>query len=57
LPVKDPVSIVSVYEEFRGHYSRGVYGQPNLLSYPEYLRYRDSSHVFSGLAAYADVSL
>jgi putative ABC transport system permease protein len=35
LPVKDPASIVSVYEQFRGHYSRGVYGQPNLLSYPQ----------------------
>jgi hypothetical protein len=48
---------VSVYEEFRGHYSRGVYGQPNLVSYSEYTNYRDSNHVFSGLSAYADVSL
>jgi predicted permease len=57
LPVKDPASVASVYEEFRGHYSRGVYGMPNLLSYPEYVNYRDGNHVFSGLAAYADVSL
>src|SRR5690349_2335196 len=25
LPVKDPASIVSIYQQFRGHYSRGVY--------------------------------
>src|SRR5579862_365378 len=36
LPVKDPASIVSVYEEFRGHYSRGVFGSPSLASFPEY---------------------
>jgi macrolide transport system ATP-binding/permease protein len=57
LPVKDPGSIASVYEEFRGHYSRGVYGSPSLLSYPEYVNYRDGNHVFSGVAAYADDSL
>jgi macrolide transport system ATP-binding/permease protein len=57
LPVTDSARVVGVYEEFHGHYSRGVYGQPNLLSYPEYVRYRDGSHVFSGLAGYADVSL
>jgi|HubBroStandDraft_6_1064221.scaffolds.fasta_scaffold01234_4 macrolide transport system ATP-binding/permease protein len=55
--VKDPGNIVSVYEEFRGHYSRGVYGNPNLLSYPEYAEYRDRSQAFNGLAAYAPASL
>lgn len=57
LPVSDPARVVSVYEQFHGRYSRGVYGQPNLLSYPEYVAYRDANRAFSGLAAYADVSL
>ena len=48
---------MNVYEEFRGHYSRGVYGNPNLLSYPEYANYRDRSQSFNELAAYAPVSL
>jgi macrolide transport system ATP-binding/permease protein len=56
-PVKDSGNIVNIYEEFRGHYSRGVYGNPNLLSYPEYANYRDRSQSFNKLAAYAPVSL
>jgi macrolide transport system ATP-binding/permease protein len=57
LPVKDSANVVSVYEEFRGHYSRGVYGSPSLASYPEYVTFRDNTHIFSGLAAFADDSL
>ena len=57
LPVKDAGSIVNIYEEFRGRSSRGVHGSPYFSSYPEYLNYRDGSHVFTGLAAYADASL
>ncbi|HLX00359.1 MAG TPA: ABC transporter permease [Candidatus Acidoferrales bacterium] len=57
LPVKDPAKVVSVFEEFRGHYSRGVYGSPSLLSYPEYVAFRENTHIFSGLAAFADDSL
>jgi predicted permease len=57
LPVKDPASIVSIYQQFRGHYSRGVYGAPSLLSYPEYVNFRDSARAFSGLAAFADDQL
>ncbi len=57
LPVKDAENVISVYQEFRGRYSRGDYGMPSLLSYPEYANYRDGSHVFTGLAAFASVSL
>ena len=57
LPVKDSASIVSVYEKFRGHFSRGDYGMPSLLSYPEYVNFRDSALSFTGLAAFADDSL
>ena len=57
LPVKNPASIVSIYQQFHGHYSRGVYGAGSLLSYPEYVNFRDSAHAFSGLAAFADDQL
>jgi len=57
LPVKDAGSIVNIYEDFRGRYSRGVQGSPEFSSYPEYVNYRDGSHVFAGLAAYAGASL
>ena len=57
LPVRDAASVVNVYEEFRGRFSRGTEGSPSLASYPEYLNYRDHSQVFAGVAAYAPVSL
>ena len=57
LPVRDGANVVNVYEQFRGRFSRGTEGSPSLLSYPEYLNYRDHSRVFSGLSAYAPVSL
>ena len=57
LPVKDAASVVNVYENFRGHFRRGVHGSPYLLSYPEYANFRDGNRVFAGLAAYAGVSL
>jgi macrolide transport system ATP-binding/permease protein len=57
LPVKDPASVVNVYQTFTGENSRRVSGNECLLSYPEYLNYRDQSRVFSGLAAYAYTSL
>jgi predicted permease len=37
---------------FRGMTSRNVDGASSMLSYPEYLEYRDNNHVFSGLLAY-----
>ncbi len=57
LPVKDPAEIVNVYQTFEGGASREVAGNIVLLSYPEYLNYRDKSHAFSGLTAYAEVTL
>lgn len=57
LPVKDPDSVVSVYQTFEGEYSRQVEGNVELLSYPEYVNYRDRVTGFSGLVASADVGL
>lgn len=58
LPVKDASTLVSIYQQYRGQvHSRGVYGSPNLLSYPEYVNYRDRNNAFSGLAAYAEMGL
>jgi predicted permease len=57
LPVKDPDSVVSVFQTFEGEYSRQVEGNVELLSYPEYLSYRDRVAGFSGLVASADVGL
>jgi predicted permease len=55
LPIKDASTVVSIYQQYRGQvHSRGVYGSPYYLSYPEYTNYRDRSTVFSGLAAYAE---
>ena len=53
LPVKDPEGVVNVYQTFTGENSRRVSGNRYLLSYPEYVNYRDQTRVFSGLAAYA----
>ena len=52
LPVKDPEQIVSVLQTFKGEFSRQVAGNIALLSYPEYLSYRDRTRAFSGLVAY-----
>jgi MacB-like protein/FtsX-like permease family protein len=57
LPVKDPDSIVKVYRRDLGNVDREVSGSSSMLSYPEYIGYRDNTQVFSGLAAYADTSL
>ena len=57
LPVKDPDSVVSVFQTFEGEFSRQVEGNVELLSYPEYLNYRDRVNGFSGLIASADTSL
>jgi macrolide transport system ATP-binding/permease protein len=55
LPLKDADEIVNVFQVFPGKVSRSVNGSPDMLSYPEYLRYRDRNHSLSGLAAFADV--
>jgi predicted permease len=57
LPVKDPASVVNVYQTFSGENSRRVSGNRYLISYPEYVNYRDRTSVFTGLAAYAGTSL
>src|SRR5439155_1089099 len=55
LPLKDPNRIVNIFQTMRGTYSRGIAGSPDMLSYPEYLGYRDRNHSLDGLAAFADV--
>jgi predicted permease len=45
--------LIGVYQVFHGRISREVHGSPTMFSYPEYLQYREQSHVFSGLVAYA----
>lgn len=57
LPVKDPDRVVNVYQILEGEFSRQVEGNVALLSYPEYLNYRDRVAGLSGLAASADVKL
>jgi predicted permease len=57
LPVKDPQHVVNVYQILDGEFSRQVQGNVALLSYPEYLNYRDRVAGLSGLAAAADVKL
>jgi len=57
LAVKNPASVVNVYQTLEGEYSRQVEGSVELLSYPEYLNYRDGVTGVSGLAASADVKL
>jgi putative ABC transport system permease protein len=57
LAVKDPDRVVNVYQTLEGEYSRQVEGSADLLSYPEYLKYRDGAASASGLAASADVKL
>src|SRR3954470_18806641 len=57
LPVKEPDRVVNVYQILDGEYSRQVEGNLALLSYPEYLSYRDRVGGLSGLAASADVNL
>src|SRR5919106_3216849 len=57
LQVKDPDRVVNVYQTLEGEFSRQVEGSVELLSYPEYLNYRDRVAGVSGLAASADVKL
>lgn len=57
LPVKDPDRVVSIFQTFEGEFSRQVEGNVELLSYPEYLNYRDRVNGFSGLIASADTGL
>ena len=51
LQVKDPDRVVNVYQALEGEFSRQVEGSESLLSYPEYLNYRDRVAGVSSLAA------
>jgi predicted permease len=57
LAVKDPDRVVNVYQSLEGEYSRQVEGSVELLSYPEYLNYRDGVAGAAGLMASSDVKL
>ncbi len=57
LPVKEPDRVVNIYQILEGEFSRQVQGNVALLSYPEYLNYRDKVADLSGLAASANVKL
>ena len=57
LPVKDPQSIVSVHQHFTGEFSREIHGSAYLLSYPEYVSYRDNVPAFSDLVALRETEL
>ena len=57
LAVKDPDRVVNVYQTLEGEFSRQVEGSADLLSYPEYLKYRDGAAGVSGLAASSDSKL
>jgi predicted permease len=57
LPVKNPKQVVNVFQTLEGEFDRQVEGNVSLLSYPEYLNYRDRVSGLSGLAASADVNL
>jgi hypothetical protein len=53
LPVPKAQQIVSVDQIFHGKVRRILHGEPGLFSYSEYKNYRENSHVFSSLLAYA----
>ena len=57
LPVKNPDRVVNVNQTLEGEFDRQVEGSVELLSYPEYLNYRDGVAGVSGLAASSDVEL
>jgi predicted permease len=57
LPVKDPDRIVKIFRQDLGRTGRGLAAPPSRLSYSEYAGHRDNTQVFSGLAAYYEVSL
>src|SRR5215510_5165277 len=57
LPVKDPKRVVKVYRKELGKSGREVAGSNSMLSYSEYTGFRDNTHVFSVLTAYAENAL
>src|SRR5215813_1931195 len=64
LPLKDPDRVVKVYREESGKSFREISSllgelssSPSMFSYPEYMGYRDNGEAFSGLTAYASISM
>jgi putative ABC transport system permease protein len=51
-PVRDASAVVNVYQQVRHGGSRNFEGYSNLVSYPEYRRYRAAATSFENLAAY-----
>jgi macrolide transport system ATP-binding/permease protein len=52
LPIPRAQQVVSANQVLHGRFSRNVHGEGGLVSYPEYLDYRDHNQVFTGLIAY-----
>ena len=53
IPLGGTTQAVSVYQQIHDTVSsREIHGSTDLLSYPEFARYRDESQVFTGAAAY-----
>lgn len=55
LPVAGAGDVFNVFQSLRGVENRNVNGEASFLSTREYEMYRDSNHVFSGMAAYGPV--
>src|SRR5215831_14612265 len=45
LPLPESSRLVDIYQTIHGNISRSARGGLNFVSYPEYLQYRDQSHV------------
>lgn len=52
-PVRDASALVNIYQRIRRGGSRNFEGYSNLVSYPEYQRYRAAATSFEKLAAYS----
>ena len=52
LAVPSSQQVISIDQIFHGKLHRNVHGEPTLVSYQEYLSYRNDNHVLSGLLAY-----
>src|SRR5205809_312817 len=52
LPIPRAEQVVSIDQILHGRFKRNAHNGSSMLSYSEYLDYRDHNHVFSGLLAY-----
>jgi putative ABC transport system permease protein len=55
LPIPDGDRLVGINESFHGRFSRSMYGNIHMLSYPELQYYAAHNHVFTSIAAYTSV--